>query len=119
MMVTAMVVPPVVVRPPSGPSARRSPRPDVGFAWINVPFMGAVLSTFRTAMRDAWATRRSFWVRVSVRVANGLAWVVFWVLFFQQVGSLRGWDANRTLLLFSILCTTAGISLGLLANARR
>src|SRR4051812_22989427 len=81
--------------------------------------MAAVLATFRTAVRDAWANRRSFWVQVGVMVANDLAWVVFWVLFFDRVGSLRGWDAQRTLLLFSILCTTAGLSLGLLANARR
>src|SRR5919112_455403 len=42
--------------------------------------MGAVAATFRTAVRDAWANRRSFWVQVCVMVANDLAWVLFWVL---------------------------------------
>src|SRR5690349_13994239 len=81
--------------------------------------MGPILATFRTALRDAWANRRSFWVQVSVMAANDLAWVAFWLLFFNSVGSLRGWDSSRVLLLFAILCTCAGLSLGLLANARR
>jgi ABC-2 type transport system permease protein len=51
-------------------------------------------------------------------IANDLAWVAFWLLFFNRVGSVRGWDAERVLLLFAILTTIAGIGLGLLANAR-
>jgi ABC-2 type transport system permease protein len=77
------------------------------------------LATVRTAFLEAWSNRRGFWFQVAIMVANDVAWVVFWVLFFDKVGSLRGWDTNRVLLLFAILTTVTGTGLGLLANARR
>ena len=36
-------------------------------------------------------------------MANDVAWVVFWMLFFRKVGTLRGWDTHQVLLLFAIL----------------
>lgn len=80
--------------------------------------MTSIRAAFRTAVLDAWANRRSFWIQVSIMLANDLAWVAFWLLFFNRVGTIRGWDAQRVLLLFAILTTIAGIALGLLANAR-
>lgn len=81
--------------------------------------MRAVLATFRAALLEAWTNRRAFWLQVSIMLANDLAWVAFWLLFFDKVGSLRGWDSGRVLLLFAILTTVAGIALGLLSNARK
>lgn len=81
--------------------------------------MKITLRTLGTAFIEAWANRRSFWVQVAMMIANDLAWVAFWILFFHQVGSVRGWDVHRVLLLFSILLTASGISLGLLSNARK
>jgi ABC-2 type transport system permease protein len=81
--------------------------------------MRAIWSTFKTALLEAWTNRRSFWLQVSIMLANDLAWVIFWLLFFDRVGSLRGWDSERVLLLFAILTTIAGIALGLLGNSRR
>jgi ABC-2 type transport system permease protein len=78
-----------------------------------------VWTTFRTALVEAWANRRSFWIQIAIMMANDVAWVVFWLLFFARVGSIRGWDAQRVLLLFAILTTIAGIAMGLLANARK
>ncbi len=81
--------------------------------------MSIALATLRTAFLEAWSNRTGFWFQVSIMMANDVAWVVFWVLFFRKVGTLRGWDTHEVLLLFAILCTCSGISLGLLANARR
>jgi ABC-2 type transport system permease protein len=81
--------------------------------------MRAILATFRTAIVEAWTNRRSFWVQVSIMMANDLAWVIFWALFFNKVGAIRGWDTQRVLLLFAVLTTIAGAALGLLANARK
>jgi ABC-2 type transport system permease protein len=81
--------------------------------------MRAVGLTLRTALLEAWTSRRSFWIQVSIMVANDLAWVAFWVLFFHRVGEIRGWEVHRVLLLFAILTTVTGLSLGLLANARK
>jgi viologen exporter family transport system permease protein len=81
--------------------------------------MRIALATTRTAFQEAWSTRAGFWFQVSIMVANDAVWVAFWILFFRKVGTLRGWDTHEVLLLFAILCTCSGISLGLLANARR
>lgn len=77
------------------------------------------LSTLRTALSEAWTNRRSFWAQVSFMLINDLSWVAFWALFFDRVGEVRGWDVRHVLLLFAILTTVCGISLGLLANARK
>ena len=81
--------------------------------------MPTLAVTMRTAVLEAWTNRRSFWVQIAIMLANDLAWVVFWLLFFGKVGSIGGWDADRVLLLFAILTTVSGIALGLLANARK
>jgi ABC-2 type transport system permease protein len=73
----------------------------------------------RQALAEAWGNRRSFWVQVTAMILNDLVWVVFWVLFFHRVGEVRGWHTDQVLLLFSILASVTGISMGLLANARR
>ncbi len=81
--------------------------------------MTVALATVRTAFLEAWSNRRGFWFQVAIMMANDVAWVAFWVLFFDKVGALRGWDTHKVLLLFAILCTCSGASLGLLANTRR
>ena len=81
--------------------------------------MTAVAATLRTAVANGLANRNSFWFQVSLMVANDITWIIFWVLFFHQVGNLRGWDAHDVIVLFSILLLSAGVALGLFANSRR
>jgi ABC-2 type transport system permease protein len=76
------------------------------------------VATSRAAFAEAWANRSGFWTQVLTMVFNDLAWVVFWVLFFRRVGSVRGWDTSRVLLLLAVITTGAGFVLGVLANAR-
>lgn len=73
----------------------------------------------RTAFAEAWAKRSSFWFQIVVMVANDLFFVAFWVLFFNEVESVRGWDVEKTLLLLSILATVTGAVMGLFPNSRR
>ncbi|HEV2890537.1 MAG TPA: ABC-2 family transporter protein [Frankiaceae bacterium] len=80
--------------------------------------MRALLVTMRGALAEAWANRGAFWVQVATMVVNDIAWVAFWVLFFHRVGTLRGWDGDRVLLLLAVLTSSAGLVLGLFANAR-
>ncbi len=49
---------------------------------------------------------------------NDFVWVIFWVLFFDRVGTLGGWDRDSIILLQAVLTTAGGLSLGLFANAR-
>jgi ABC-2 type transport system permease protein len=79
----------------------------------------ALLATLRSAGAEVRANRSSFWAQVVTMIVNDLAWVVFWALFFGKVGSLRGWDVERVLLLQATLTTAGGLSLGLFSNARR
>jgi ABC-2 type transport system permease protein len=81
--------------------------------------MRALPATERGAMAEAWANRRGFWTQILVMVVNDVVWVVFWVLFFHRVGTLRGWDSHRVLLLLAVLTTSAGFVLGVFGNARR
>jgi ABC-2 type transport system permease protein len=76
-------------------------------------------AAMRSAFADAAARRSAFWAQVSAMVVNDVAWVAFWFLFFHQVGSVRGWDTDRVLLLLAVLTTSAGLVLGLFSNARR
>lgn len=80
--------------------------------------MRPLLVTMRGAMAEAWANRGSFWTQVAAMVVNDVAWVAFWVLFFHHVGTLRGWDSDKVLLLLAVLTSSAGLVLGLFANAR-
>jgi ABC-2 type transport system permease protein len=73
----------------------------------------------RAAVAEAWANRSGFWTQVLAMVVNDVVWVVFWVLFFRRVGTVRGWNTQGVLLLWAILTTSGGIVLGILSNARR
>ena len=75
-------------------------------------------ATIRGAFTEAFANRRAFWAQVTVMVVNDLGWCAFWVLFFDRVGEVRGWDGQRALLLLAIFATSAGLVLGLFSNAR-
>ncbi len=81
--------------------------------------MSALLTTWRLAGAEALANQRGFWTQFGVMIANDIVWVIFWFLFFREVGEVRGWDADRVLVLLAVLTTAAGFVLGLLANARQ
>lgn len=79
----------------------------------------ALRATARNAVAEAVANRRALLTQATVMFVNDGVWVVFWVLFFRKVGSVRGWDVERILLLQAVLTCAGGITLGFLANARR
>jgi len=81
--------------------------------------MRGLLATFRNALAEVRSNRASFLSQVVVMGVNDVVWVLFWVLFFRRVGSVRGWDGESIRLLLAVITCAAGISLGLLANARR
>jgi ABC-2 type transport system permease protein len=81
--------------------------------------MRGLLATVRGAVQEALARRAALIAQMAVMIANDVAWIAFWVLFFRRVGRLGGWDGDRILVLLSVLTTAGGIALGLFANARR
>ncbi|HVE94555.1 MAG TPA: ABC-2 family transporter protein [Acidimicrobiales bacterium] len=80
--------------------------------------MSATLATFHGAMQDAFARRAAFWSQVAIMVLNDLAWIGFWTIFFDRVGTVRGWDVDAILMLYATFTIAAGLVLGVLANAR-
>jgi ABC-2 type transport system permease protein len=76
-------------------------------------------ATFRNACAEAAAKPAALASQMTVMIVNDAVWVLFWVLFFQRVGTLGGWDAERIVLLQAVLTTAGGLSLGVFANARR
>jgi ABC-2 type transport system permease protein len=52
-------------------------------------------------------------------LANDIVWVIFWLLFFHRVGTVRGWNSDRILLLYAMLTTAGGLALGVFSNCRR
>jgi ABC-2 type transport system permease protein len=81
--------------------------------------MRGLVATLRNAVAEARSNRAALVSQVSIMVLNDIVWVVFWVLFFRRVGSVRGWDGDRILLLLAVLTSAGGIALGILAKARR
>lgn len=81
--------------------------------------MRGLLATVRNALAEVRANRAAFVSQALVMAANDVVWVLFWVLFFRRVGSVRGWDGHSILLLLAVLTCAGGIALGVLANARR
>ncbi|MDQ6697683.1 MAG: ABC transporter permease [Actinomycetota bacterium] len=81
--------------------------------------MRALRATMRNALAEAAANRVALASQMTVMIVNDVAWIAFWVLFFHRVGNLHGWDGRRILLLLAVLTTSGGVTLGLLANARR
>jgi len=76
-------------------------------------------ATLRNAFAEVVAKPLALAAQMSVMMINDFVWVVFWVLFFDRVGTLGGWDRNSILLLQAVLTTAGGLSLGLFTNARR
>jgi len=79
----------------------------------------ALLATARGAALEAAADRRALASQALAMAVNDGVWIVFWVLFFDRAGDLRGWDLDGIILLQAVLTTSGGIALGLVANARR
>lgn len=80
--------------------------------------MRGLWQTSRNAFAEVAAKPRALGVQMLIMGINDLVWVIFWVLFFDQVGTLGGWDRDSILVLQAVLTTAGGLSLGLFANAR-
>lgn len=76
-------------------------------------------ATLRNAFAEVVAKPAALAAQMLVMMVNDFAWVVFWVLFFDRVGTLGGWDRDSILLLQAVLTAAGGLSLGLVSNARR
>lgn len=79
----------------------------------------AALAALRGAVAELLANPRALGLQAGIMALNDGAWIGFWWVFFQRTGTVRGWDFDGVVLLWSVLTTSAGLVLGVLANARR
>ena len=81
--------------------------------------MRALVATARGAVAELAGNPRALVAAAGVMFVNDIVWVLFWTLFFDEVGHIGTWDRDRMLLLLSVLTSAAGLALGVLANARQ
>ena len=81
--------------------------------------MSGLRATARNAFAEVAAKPAALATQMTVMMINDLAWVIFWVLFFDRVGTLGAWDRDSIIVLQAVLTAAGGLSLGLLANGRR
>jgi ABC-2 type transport system permease protein len=81
--------------------------------------MRALAATARGAVAEMAGNPRALAGAAGVMFVNDIVWVLFWTLFFDEVGHIGAWDRDRMLLLLSVITASAGLALGLLANARQ
>jgi len=79
----------------------------------------ALVATGRGAIAELAGNPRALATSALVMFVNDVVWVLFWAMFFDEVGTIRDWDRDGMLLLLSVITASAGIALGLLANARQ
>lgn len=77
-----------------------------------------LVATFRSACAAAGARRAAFAAQLAAMAINDIGWVAFWALFFGEVGEMRGWDGDSIMVLLAVICASAGITLGVMSNAR-
>jgi ABC-2 type transport system permease protein len=75
--------------------------------------------TWLAAWREMLANPRGLATQVGAMVLNNLVWVLFWVLFFDEVGTVRGWDTEQIVVLLAVVTTSVGAVLGLFNNVLR
>ncbi len=68
---------------------------------------------------EAYSNRAAFWMGAGAMTTNNVAWIIIWAFFFDEVGTVRGWDGDRIRLLLAVLATAAGLVLGFFNNVRR
>ena len=81
--------------------------------------MSALLATIRGSFTETRTNSRAFLTNVAIMVVNDVVWIVFWLIFFRRVDTVRGWDSDRVLLLLAMLTTSGGFVFGFLSNSRR
>ncbi len=81
--------------------------------------MKLTIALLRAAGLDAWAKRRALFSEAAIMLANDVAWLAFWLLLLNGAGPLRGWTADRVMVLLAIAMTGAGLGLAICSNVRR
>jgi ABC-2 type transport system permease protein len=77
------------------------------------------LESWRLAWLSEVSRRASFLVQLVLMVINDAVWVVFWLLVFSHRDSIRGWERDEVLVLYSIIATSFGLGVGLFYGVRR
>lgn len=80
--------------------------------------MSAFTATWRAAWAEAMTNRRGAATQITVMITNDIAWVGFWLIFFDEVGAVRGWTRESVVVLLAVLTCAGGIVLGALSNVR-
>lgn len=73
----------------------------------NLKFLFAL---WQANLQAAMEFRAAFLTQVVFMIVNNAGFFVFWVLYFNKFGSVRGWTVSDMLLLFGIAATAWGMA---------
>lgn len=79
-------------------------------------FVGAL---FQLNLASAMAYRVSFISQIAGMFLNNGIYLVFWIIFFDQFGAIRGYGLDELLLLFAIVATAFGLADMVAGNTRQ
>lgn len=78
-----------------------------------------VVALFRLNLASAMAYRASFISQIVGMFINNGIYLVFWIIFFDEFGSVRGYELNDLILLFAIVAVAFGLADMVAGNTRQ
>lgn len=92
----------------------------MGAEWMRQTrgWLGLIGGYLRFNLRAQMAYRGAFLLQIGAMFLNDLAWVAFWVIFFERFPVLRGWQIQDVITLWAVAATGFGLAHALFGNAR-
>lgn len=81
--------------------------------------MQTFVAILRTAFAESWANRATFLFDALMMMLNNAVWLLFWTVFFNQTGTIRGWNTHRVFVLVAMLAFVVGLTNGFFDEARK
>lgn len=92
------------------------PARSVGAGWALRRELSFLLTLWKANLIAAMEYRVAFITQVVGMMLNNAVYFIFWVIFFDRFGEIRGWGLQEMLVLFGIVATSFGLGVYLFGN---
>ena len=76
-----------------------------------------LLAVWKANLLSAMEYRAAFIAQIAGMMLNNGFYFIFWIIFFDQFGEVRGWNLNDMFLVFGIAAASFGLTAFLFGNA--